>query len=365
MKMKKMIAVFVGIMLSVIQGMLMTATSSAASTEPKQEEVFLSEFFESSMSEIETELGDFYSPAEPLSGTIMVGVTQNQLQKLLSELEQQRAQIMDIDCFRQAFFELFLEKLHLKGIYEIADPNYRGAIYSIGHLDFNIQGQYTAPTIEAEALRPICLQFPYSEHSFSIDYQGETKKLSVNEMTKRALYVILKYGDRDYYEDAHEETPCGSVLPEMITDIAQMREMLTAYVEENQIKARIVSDEEYPGYQPIVVEFDGDTAPDAGNAVFDYIDDQNMDRTKIGMVRIVDGVAVTTATGTVMVTLNGDVDCNGAVQIADAVLLARYLAEDDVIITAQGLQNAELDGNAASLDAGDFTRLLQMIAGVE
>ena len=65
------------------------------------------------------------------------------------------------------------------------------------------------------------------------------------------------------------------------------------------------------------------------------------------------------------VYLKGDVDCNGAVQIADAVLLARYLAEDQVTVTAQGLQNAELDGNADSLDAGDFIRLLQMIAGVK
>ena len=286
MKMKKMIAVFVSIMLSMIQGMLMTATPSAASTEPKQEEVFLSEFFELSMSEIETELGDFYSPAEQqLSGMIMVGVTQNQLQKLLSELEQQRAQIKDIDCFHQAFFELFLEKLHLKGIYEIADPNYRDAIYSIGHLDFNIQGQYTAPTIEAEAWRPICLRFSNytsSEYPFSIDYQGETKKLSVNEMTKRALYVILKYGDRDYFEDAHEETAGVLVLPDNSNDI-----------------------------------------------------------------------------------LCGDVDCNGAVQIADAVLLARYLAEDPVEVSAQGLLNAELDGNPESLDAGDFAALLQIIAGVD
>ena len=369
MKMKKLIAVFVSITLIVMQAVSMSAISSAASTEPKQEDVFLSEFFELSLSEIETELGDWYSPTKLQNGMIMVGVTRNQLQKLLSELEQRRAQITDIDCFRQAFYELFLEKLHLKGIYEIADPSYRDASCLIDNWNYNnIQNQYTALTIEEGSMAPICLRFPNytsSEYPFSIDYQGETKKLSVYEMTKRALYVILKYGDRDYYEDAHEETPCGSVLPEMITDVVQMREMLTAYVEENQIEARIVSDEEYPGYQPIVVEFDGDKAPDAGDAVFDYIDDQNMDRTKIGMVRIVDGVAVTTATGTVMVTLNGDVDCNGAVQIADAVLLARYLAEDDVIITAQGLQNAELDGNAASLDAGDFTGLLQMIAGVE
>ena len=62
--------------------------------------------------------------------------------------------------------------------------------------------------------------------------------------------------------------------------------------------------------------------------------------------------------------LKGDVDCNGQTAIADAVLLARYLAEDPVEVSAQGLLNAELDGNPESLDAGDFAALLQIIAGV-
>ena len=59
----------------------------------------------------------------------------------------------------------------------------------------------------------------------------------------------------------------------------------------------------------------------------------------------------------------GDVDCSGAVQIADAVLLARYLAEDTVTVTAQGLVNAESDGKSG-LTAGDLSVLLQYLAGV-
>ena len=58
----------------------------------------------------------------------------------------------------------------------------------------------------------------------------------------------------------------------------------------------------------------------------------------------------------------GDIDCSGAVQIADAVLLARYLAEDAVTVTAQGLVNAELDGDTG-LTAGDLSVLLQYLAG--
>ena len=60
--------------------------------------------------------------------------------------------------------------------------------------------------------------------------------------------------------------------------------------------------------------------------------------------------------------LRGDVDCSGAVQIADAVLLARYIAEDAVTVTSQGLVNAELDGEAG-LTAGDLSVLLEGIAG--
>ncbi|MBQ3940644.1 MAG: DUF4981 domain-containing protein [Oscillospiraceae bacterium] len=62
-------------------------------------------------------------------------------------------------------------------------------------------------------------------------------------------------------------------------------------------------------------------------------------------------------------TLRGDVDCDGRVAIADAILLARYLAEDSVTVTAQGKINAECDGNDL-LDSGDQAALLEFLAGV-
>ena len=58
----------------------------------------------------------------------------------------------------------------------------------------------------------------------------------------------------------------------------------------------------------------------------------------------------------------GDADCNGKVQIADAVLLARYIAEDDVVVTAQGKANAELSGDT-SLTSDDLIKLLEFLAG--
>ena len=58
----------------------------------------------------------------------------------------------------------------------------------------------------------------------------------------------------------------------------------------------------------------------------------------------------------------GDVNCSGALEIADAVLLARFLAEDPVSVPAQGLENAETDGDASVLSAMDLARILRMLA---
>ena len=62
-------------------------------------------------------------------------------------------------------------------------------------------------------------------------------------------------------------------------------------------------------------------------------------------------------------TLKGDVDCNGKVQIADAILLARYVAEDRVNITSVGLRNAELTGDT-TLTSADVGKLLDILAGL-
>ena len=61
-------------------------------------------------------------------------------------------------------------------------------------------------------------------------------------------------------------------------------------------------------------------------------------------------------------TLLGDADVNGTVQIADAVMMARYAAEDKVGITAQGRINADCNkDNAITVD--DISIVLQYLAG--
>ena len=58
-------------------------------------------------------------------------------------------------------------------------------------------------------------------------------------------------------------------------------------------------------------------------------------------------------------------DCNGSVQVADAVLLARYVAEDNVNVTAQGKINANCYNDGTdNLSAEDIGSILKLLAGV-
>ena len=61
---------------------------------------------------------------------------------------------------------------------------------------------------------------------------------------------------------------------------------------------------------------------------------------------------------------SGDTDCSGTVNIADGVLLARYLAEDhDITVTAQGAANADINGDGG-VTADDLTALLETLANI-
>lgn len=70
------------------------------------------------------------------------------------------------------------------------------------------------------------------------------------------------------------------------------------------------------------------------------------------------------AQGTVTVFTWGDVDCNGTVEIADVILLNRFIGEDtSVTVSAQGIANADChyDGDTNN---NDSTAILQYLAGL-
>lgn len=152
---------------------------------------------------------------------------------------------------------------------------------------------------------------------------------------------------------------------EKITDIEQIRAMLIAFVAENGLDARIVSDKEYPGYRPIVVEFHQDAEINAWAAVCDYIEEQNIYKFNINVVPIIDGTPITTVNPQVENILYGDANCDNNVDVADAVLVARFVAEDnEADISEQGKQNADMnrDGN---LTGDDVIAILRKIAKLD
>ena len=65
-------------------------------------------------------------------------------------------------------------------------------------------------------------------------------------------------------------------------------------------------------------------------------------------------------------TFLGDVDCNSDVNVADAVLLARFLAEDkEVTVSAQGKLNAQCcDDGTEDINTDDLTAILEYLAGI-
>ena len=61
-------------------------------------------------------------------------------------------------------------------------------------------------------------------------------------------------------------------------------------------------------------------------------------------------------------TRAGDANCDGRIDVSDAVLTARFAAEDkNAVITDQGKANADVTGNG-SVDSEDTTKILQYIA---
>ncbi|MBR6717996.1 MAG: endo-1,4-beta-xylanase [Oscillospiraceae bacterium] len=74
--------------------------------------------------------------------------------------------------------------------------------------------------------------------------------------------------------------------------------------------------------------------------------------------------AVTTGTGTVPEPKTGDANCDGAVDVSDAVMIARFVNSDrSLVISDQGIANADFDGNGQT-DTDDITAILKMIARI-
>ena len=80
--------------------------------------------------------------------------------------------------------------------------------------------------------------------------------------------------------------------------------------------------------------------------------------------RATETTATTTTEPVPASAVRGDADCNGDVNIADAVLLSRFLAEDnDITVSAQGKLNADVTDDG-SVTSDDNAKILEYLAGL-
>jgi len=80
---------------------------------------------------------------------------------------------------------------------------------------------------------------------------------------------------------------------EKITDIKKIREMISQYIENNNVDAEIVSDEKYPQYaDSVVIEFNMKT--NANTEILKFAEAENIERTCFNLVPCENKVAITT-----------------------------------------------------------------------
>lgn len=114
---------------------------------------------------------------------------------------------------------------------------------------------------------------------------------------------VIRYGED--IQNINEYTPVTTVLPSEsestttttvvpLSNLLVIRDSLKAFILENNLPAKVVSNATYPGYAPVVIEYNTDTGVNVGAILNNYIAENSLDRRCIGFVPIVDGVAMTT-----------------------------------------------------------------------
>lgn len=132
-----------------------------------------------------------------LTNRLMVSVSNRRLKALIAELEPQKAAIGgNADRFRIAFFDLLIEKLHLTGIYDQFDPEYRNACWL--NPDWKASDPFAADALASYGYTQFVLPFPdewfsgQGTHVFR--FGGEQIAVSREEVILRTAYASYKAG---------------------------------------------------------------------------------------------------------------------------------------------------------------------------
>ncbi len=160
------------------------------------------------------------------------------------------------------------------------------------------------------------------------------------------------------------EAEAGTADTVQITDPETIGKMFTRLITENNLNAKVVNNAAYPGYmQPVIVEFTAAEGVTPANVIIvDFAETYHIDRRVFTVIPVVNGNPFTTANAMAPQTLWGDTDCSGSIDIADAVLTARFVAEDtEAGVTDQGRKNADVNSDG-SITLDDTALILRRIA---
>ena len=152
-------------------------------------------------------------------------------------------------------------------------------------------------------------------------------------------------------------------------DAKKAMEILNAYFKENNMDAKCVTSEEYPSYYPpLVIEYVAETV--TGKQIMEFVEKNNIDNSLFEVVPIINGQKVYWVYDNV--NIKGDANCDGSVDMADAVMIMQALANPnkygidgtaDHHLTEQGKLNGDMDGDG--LTVGDAQAIQRKLLGLE
>ena len=147
-------------------------------------------------------------------------------------------------------------------------------------------------------------------------------------------------------------------------DAEKAMKLLNTCFEENNIDAKCVTSEEYPSYYPpLVIEYVAEKA--TGKQIMELVEKNNIDKSLFEVVPIINGQKTYWVYDTVnTVNIKGDANCDGKVDLADAIYIMQALANPNKYkISEQGRANADMDGDGLTVD--DAQAIQRMLLGLD
>jgi hypothetical protein len=212
MKFNRMMAIYLGLSMALPIGI----SKPVSAEEVTDESTYLSVFFETPLSEIEEKI-DVHGEENP---AISLSFSSDQMKMLIDELETQKDKIgSDSASIRKATVELLFDKLHIKDVYDLIDPEYINVTLSwegknIFELDTDSK-KYGFLDLQYNVL----IHIYDNPDGYSFDYGENTINKAHYEVAQRMLYFINTYSDKNFFTNVYAELPSKSVSSVKLGDV--------------------------------------------------------------------------------------------------------------------------------------------------